>query len=202
MKLLTLILSVIPCFIFAQTEGERSEIDTIKPSLDELYHFGTTNSGALKEGWKKFDNELIDRVYYPKDWEIFENFMGTVFMITSPLSETDAFAENISLTRQAIKTSTQTLTLESYVEIRTQENQKYLENFDIIEERDGSYLNDPAKIVVSTGKKDDVLFKIKQYFFIKGNWIYLYTYSAELDVFEEFESIDEDIYKSLRINKK
>ena len=49
MKLLTLILSVIPWFIFAQTEVGASTTDTIKPSVVELYNFGTVNSNALRK---------------------------------------------------------------------------------------------------------------------------------------------------------
>lgn len=200
MKLLTLILSVVPCFIFAQTQKGTSTIDTIKPVAAELYNFGMVNTSALKKGWKKFDNELVDRVHYPKDWEIFENFMGTIFMITSPLSEKDdAFAENVSLTRHGPTTSTKTLTLEEFIEKRTNDTENYLENFKIVEESDAFYLNTPAKIVVFTGEKDEVLFKIKQCFFIKGDWIFLYTYSAEVDVYESFKDINKDIYKSLRI---
>ena len=129
--------------------------------------------------------------------------MGTVFMITSPLTgKDDAFAENISLTSQLITTPNKTLTLEEFIKIREEENKKYFEEFEVVEEQDGFYLNDTAKIVVFTGVKNDVSFKIKQYFFIKGKFIYLYTYSAETSVFEELEEIDKDIYKSLRVNKK
>lgn len=203
MKLLTLILSVIPWFIFAQTETRTNETDTVKPSVAELYNFGTVNSNALKEGWKRFDNELIDRVHYPKDWEIFENFMGTVLMIKSPLSgKDDAFAENISLTSQPISSSNQTLTIEEFIKKRGEENEKYFEEFEVVEEFDGFYMNDTAKIIVFTGIKNDVAFKIKQYFFVKGKFIYLYTYSAEVSVFEELEEVEKDIYKSLRVNRK
>jgi hypothetical protein len=200
MKLLTLILSVIPCFIFAQTQTETNTADTIKPSSEELYTFGTGNTNTLKEGWEKFDNELIGRVHYPNDWKIVENFMGTLFMITSPLSEKDdVFAENISLTSQSITASNQTLTLEKFIVNQKKENNNYFEEFEVVEESDSFYLNDPAKVVVFTGNKNDVSFKIKQYFFIKGNFAYIYTYYAEINVFKQFNNIATDIYKSLRL---
>jgi len=203
MKLLTLLLSVIPCFIFAQVQIETNKTDTVKPSSAELYSFGTVNTNSLKEGWKKFDNELIDRVHYPKDWEIFENFMGTILMITSPLSsKDDAFAENITLISQSIKSSNTILTLEEFIKSRSDENKNYFDEFEVVEESDDFYLKSPAKVVIFKGKKNDVLFKIKQYFFTKGEIFYLYTYSAEVDVFEEYEQISADVYKSLRVYKK
>ena len=64
-----------------------------------------------------------------------------------------------------------------------------------------TYLNSPATVIVFTGKKNEVSFKIKQYFFVKGDFIYLYTYSAKIDVFDELEDISTDIYKSLRVSK-
>ena len=36
-----------PCFIFAQEQTDANKRDTIKPSSEELYNFGTVNTNAV-----------------------------------------------------------------------------------------------------------------------------------------------------------
>jgi hypothetical protein len=201
MKLLTLIFGVVPLFLFAQGEkGIVEDPDTIKPTAEKLYSFGTGIDNSVRQGWKLFDNDMVARIHYPKEWEFIENFMGTILVIKSPLTgDKDPFAENISLTREFLLVNNKTFTLEDIILKKREECKNYFTDFTIIEEIDATYQNGVAKTVIFSGKKSNIEFKIQEYFFLKGDVAYIYTYTAEATVFETFKSIADDIYKSLRV---
>ena len=211
MKFLALILSVLPCCLLAQI-GTNTTIDTTEPSvLSKLYEvdsmtFGNAGSVKLQEGWKRFNNEHVSNVDFPKNWKIVENFMETVFLIKEPIIEEengDVFAENVNLVRefaQSSKSDDANFSLNNYVEEKIVEHRNYFEDFDIIEHKDGLYRNDRAVILLFTGKASNIEFKIKQCFFLLNEHVYIFSFTAQTDQFDNYLPIATDIYKSLKVN--
>ena len=202
MRFLALIISVLPCFLFAQSTTNTT--DTTKPSAKaELYNFGTGNEFALKEGWKRFENSDISKVDCPKDWEVVENFMETVFLIKeATANKEDVFAENVNLVRttaQSSKSDDADFSLNNFVEETLVDHRNYFEEFELLEQKDGRYQKIKAVILILKGKANDIHFKIKQCFFILNDYIYTFTFTSQKDSFDDYISTANDIYKSLII---
>lgn len=199
MKFLALLFSVLPCFLFAQFTT-----DTIKPSAKaELYNFGTGNDFALKEGWKRFENDDISKVDCPKDWEVVENFMETVFLIKeTTTNKGDLFAENVNLVRttaQSSKSDDADFSLNNFVEETLVDHRNYFEDFELLEQKDGRYQTQKAIVLIFKGKANEINFKIKQCFFLLNEYVYTFTFTSQTDSFDEYISMANDIYKSLII---
>lgn len=185
---------------YAHGKLPQSLCDTLDPETDLLYNFGAALHSA-KEGWREANSTTVKKIHHPKDWEFVENFLGTIFIIKSPLtSKTDDFSENVTLTKEVMNKNGLLLSLEKYVANKIKEHQSYFENLTIITENSmAQHLEQPSEVLLFTAQKNETTFKILQHFFVKNGMVYIFSYTAEVDLFDTYKAIANDIFKSLEL---
>jgi eukaryotic-like serine/threonine-protein kinase len=151
----------------------------------------TLNSGTSNNlNWKQYTDKIIGmKIQYANTWHQndAQNILtGEKAIFISPQeSPTDKYQENVSIRVEKL-TNPQT-TLSSYSESAIAEIQKYYQGVKIIESSATSLSKQPAKLVVYTGKDENLLpIKNLEVWTIDRGKVYILTYKAEPDRYYQY----------------
>ncbi len=166
--------------------------------LSGVVSFAEEETGISLEQYNNAEFNL--NINYPSDWEVQENFMGTVAIFLSPQeSPTDQFRENLNIVTQDL--TQQPMTLDEYFETSIAQIKQLMTDFQQVSSEKVNFLNEEAYSIIYTATQGSFKVKIMQYLYIKDNTAYVVTYSAEEENYNQYISIIEQMLNSFRIRR-
>ncbi len=133
-------------------------------------------------------------IRYPDKWEInASGYMGTKFIILSPVEENDVFRENINLIIQDL--STYDINLDDFAQLS--ENQiktQFGENSIIEHKKEGNHYK-----IIYQGAQNGIDMMFEQYYFLKDKKAYILTFTSIPTAFDAYKQIAEEILSSFTI---
>lgn len=161
-----------------------------------------TESPALMEdvtpppGLELYRNpEFSFSIAYFPDWELQEDFMGTVVVFLSPQENSaDQFRDNINIVVEDL--GAVELDLDEYIELSTTALESLITDFDLLESHDLDLAGVPAKEIIFTGSQGVFELKWWQVYLIKNDQAYVITFTAEADFFDDYIEFAEDMVAS------
>lgn len=132
---------------------------------------------------------------YPAIWTKQEK-SNAIFFLSPKESEKDMFQENINLMLQDL--SQQPMNLDQYTELT---KKQVIDNFGasaIVSLKSTTIAGQKGKEFVYNMNYQGRSLKLKQYWFIKGNIAYLFSYTAEPSQYEKYEKTATEIIKSFK----
>jgi len=133
---------------------------------------------------------------YPASWAKQEK-SNAIFFLSPKENEKDLFQENVNLMLQDL--SQQSMSLEQYTELT---KKQVVDNFGasaIISLKNTTIAGQQGKEFVYSMNYQGRSLKLKQYWFIKGNIAYLFSYTADPTKYEKYESVVTEMIKSFKI---
>lgn len=134
--------------------------------------------------WQEYtDNVNHFSLKYPESWEM-RHRVGAIVFLTPKEDEHDKFQENVGLMLQDL--SQQPMNLEGYTEITKKQIVTNLGESAIISLKSATLAGQQTKEFIYNMNYQGKSLRIKQYWFIKGNVAYLFTYTAELAEYSKY----------------
>lgn len=156
-------------------------------------------SCSFRENWPTyFDNINHFSISYPESWTK-EKANGSIAFLSAKESSNDMFCENVNLMLQDL--SQQPLTLEQYTNVTKKQVVDNLGVSAILSIKDITLSGQQAKEFIYNMDYQGRKLKMKQYWFVKDNLAYLFTYTAEPSQFDRYESIATKIVTSFKFSK-
>lgn len=161
--------------------------------------FVALNLIAQNKDLKTFTTKSYS-VQYPKNWEfssdkINKNF--STFMIKSPLENTlDTFQENINLAFEDLSKYNSKIDLDIYIVSAKANILKMLPDIKILTENKGILSKYDSYNIEYTGTYESYKLKWRQVIILKNKKVYILSYTANEDNFNDFYNITDDIIKS------
>jgi len=164
-----------------------------------------TSDGNTDTGKNSTDNFLIYsneeysfKLSYPKEWTKYDDAMGTLVAFVAPKDgENDPFSENINVVVQDL--SSQTVTLDQYVQASEEEIKQYISNADIISSKKTKLGENNAYKLVFSGEQGIYRIKWMQIYVVKNNFAYVFTFTAEDSQYDKYISQVEEIMNSIEL---
>lgn len=150
-------------------------------------------------GWKTM-NENGYSIQYPESWDLNKSRqMGMSFIILSKLaSKQDKFKENVNLMIQDL--TGQNINLDRYVQISEGQISTMLTNVKFTESHRLNENNSEFHKFIYTADQGIYKLKTEQYLWLKNEKAYILTLSCEVDQYEKYKKIGEQILNSFRFN--
>ncbi len=146
----------------------------------------------LKHTGKNFE------IYYPASWHKQEQ-ANVVYFLSPKENEKDMFLENVNLVLQDL--SQQPMNLEHYTELSIKQIKENFGDSVIVSMKVTTLAGQEAKELVYNMNYQGRKLKLKQYWFIKGNTAYLFTYTAESSQYDKYEKTATEIIRSFTFTK-
>jgi hypothetical protein len=161
--------------------------------------FTSSAQTELQEGWV-IEEKTAFSISHPEEWEFNESGqMGTTFIMLSPLAtEEDDFRENVNLLMQNLKGLK--LDLDAYIEISEGQVSQIFPDGDIIKSKRHTSGTDEFHEIIYTGKQSDFDLKFRAFCWLKDDYAYVLTLTCEVDQYENYETIGEEILSSFILN--
>lgn len=137
-------------------------------------------------------------VSYPREWELVQSGqMGTSFILFAKQSSAqDQFRENVNLLIQNL--AGMKIDLDKYVEISEGQIKTMITNGNIIESKRIVENGSSFHKEIYTGDQGVLKLKFEQYYWVKKEKAYVLTFTAEVNQFDNYKGIGEEILKSFR----
>ncbi len=154
--------------------------------------------GQKSKGWRTFETDEFS-IQYPNNFELnTSGLIGTKFVLFSEqTSDKDLFRENVNLVSQNI--SGQNIDLDKFVEISKKQLEIMIPNGKLIESKRISNENKEFQRFIFSGTQGQSNLKWLQYFFIKNDKVYVLTLTCEINQYDKYVSVGEDIMKTFVI---
>lgn len=149
-----------------------------------------------KENMVKYTGKNYEMLY-PSSWAKQEK-SNAIFFLSPKENEKDMFQENVNLMLQDL--SQQPMSLEQYTELT---KKQVTDNFGaaaIVSLKNITIAGQQAKEFVYNMNYQGRSLKLKQYWLIKGNVAYLFSYTAEPSKYEKYETIVTEMIKSFKFS--
>jgi serine/threonine-protein kinase len=135
---------------------------------------------------------------YPENWV--QQFTSNTLMFLSPREDDkDLFQENVNLMLQDL--SNQSMSLEQYTELSQKQTMDHIDSSAIISLKNATIEGQQAKEFIYNLSYHERNLKVKQYWFIKDNIAYVFTYTAEQSQFSNYESTAMEMIRSFKFVK-
>ena len=137
------------------------------------------------------------KIDYHPHWNIGE-YPGTLLALLSPLvGPEDQYRKNLNITREALPNSS--MSLEYYVNLSIEQLKEGLTNFRLLESSSAaSFVRGKAHKLIYNGTSGIFYLKFMQIFTMMDNFVYILTYTAENNHYEEFFNDVKKMIKSFR----
>lgn len=156
----------------------------------------TVSTFAQKNNEYKTDDFLVE---YPKNWRLdTSGQMNSTFILFSELKEEDLLNENINLLIQDL--TNQGFTMKSYAKLSENQIKKMVPDGVIIKSKFSE--NKEHYEMIWSGIVSGRKLKFKQYFFLKGEKVYVLTLTTLPETYEEYISIGNEILNSFKLKNK
>lgn len=143
----------------------------------------TTTQVTTTSGFLSYTNsgEKLS-ISYPSARTVQEGSFNSIVMFFTPLGDGDTFKENAGITKEALP---EKMTLDAYYNSARDLLSGAIKDFKEISVTDTTINNLPAKKVVFAGKQDAFSIQWQQYVILKDTTIYVITYTALIDTFNQ-----------------
>jgi len=137
------------------------------------------------------------KIDYHPHWNIGE-FPGTLLAFLSPLvGPEDQYRENLNITREELPNAN--ISLEHYINLSIEQLKRGLTNFRLLESSSAASLaKGKAYKLIYNGTSGIFYLKFMQIFTIMDNLVYIFTYTAENNHYDEFLDDAKKMIKSFR----
>jgi hypothetical protein len=132
-------------------------------------------------------------IQYPEEWAK-QTVPNAIAFLSPKENKNDVFQENVNLMLQDI--SQQPINIEQYTEITKKQITKNAGDSAIISLKSVVLAGQKSKELIYKVKYQGRDLKFKQYWFIKEQTVYLFTYTAEPDQYEKYEKTATEIIQS------
>jgi hypothetical protein len=138
-------------------------------------------------------------VKYPGNWDIDRSGqMDTSFIIFAKQSSVeDKFRENVNLLIQNL--SGLNIDLDKYVEISEGQIKTLITNGHILESKRLNAEGVPFHKEIYSGDQGTFKLKFEQYYWVKDEKAYVITFTTEINQFDSYKEIGEEILKSFKL---
>ena len=135
------------------------------------------------------------KINYPINWEKRVAKMNTIVAFVAKLENPlEKFRENFTI--MARETKLESSSIDQLIDIEITQLKESFLDFQLIRKKKTTLSQIPAYLLIYTGKKKDLEVKIMQYYTIKDNLIYLFTYTTEIEKYEKFLKTIKKMIKS------
>lgn len=171
--------------------------------LISLLTFGQTIEKSVQSGIQEEWTSLNENGYsiqYPKNWDLDKSGqMGTSFIVLSQLSsQQDQFRENVNLLIQDL--TGMNIDLDKYVEISEGQIRTMITNGKLLDSKRQSSNGTEFHKVIFTGDQGIYQLKFEQYYLIKNGKAYVLTLTCEINQYDKYKEIGEQILSSFKLN--
>lgn len=135
-------------------------------------------------------------IAYPENWYKQDN-SNAVFFVSPMESSRDLFKENVNIILQDL--SKQPMTLEEYTQLSKKQVSDAYGSSAIISIKNKKVAGQPAKEMVFRRTYQAGYLKLKQYWFIKGHYAYLFTYTADESSYANYQSLINEMVDSFKL---
>jgi len=122
-------------------------------------------------------------IQFPREWTFQENVYGASVMFFSPLAKDDILRENLGIIKKELDKE---YTLTDYYTITQPELQKLIPNFTEVSNETLQINGIDAQKLIYKGTQGDVKLQWEQVYLIKNKVVYIITYTATEDTFDEY----------------
>ena len=152
-------------------------------------------SFAFQQKWITY-TESINKftIRYPEEWTQTNN--NRLAFLSPKENDKDQFQENVNIILQDL--SKQPMTLDQYTEISKKQIVDNLGSNAIVSLKSLTMAGQQAKEFVYDMNYQGKNLKVKQYWFIKNNTAFLFSYTAESPKFDKYQAIADNIIKSFK----
>lgn len=159
--------------------------------------YGCSQSVVLSQ--KKNYNTDAYNILYPESWKPdTSKMMGTDLVIFSPLeNEEDKFSENINIMIQDL--DNQNIDLERYKEISDNQIRELFADSEVFESAVIKSNGADYYKMIYTMMQGDFRLKITSICFIKNDKAYLATFTVELDKYDNYKKVGNEILSSFKL---
>ncbi len=152
--------------------GKATPSDVTSSETQPTNHFQAYQSQA--------DNFSIQ---FPGGWTFQENVYGASVMFFSPLAKDDTLRENLGIVKKELDKE---YTLTEYYTATQPELQKLIPNFTEVSNETIQINGIDAQKLIYKGTQGDVKLQREQVYLIKNKVVYIITYTATEDTFDEY----------------
>ncbi len=159
----------------------------------------TITAFSVSGNWKTYTNYANHyTMNYPENWV--QQFTNNTLVFLSPREDDkDWFQENVNVMLQDL--SQQSMSLEQYTELTQKQTIDHIGSSAIIALKNATIVGQRAKEFIYNLSYQGRNLKVKQYWFIKDNIAYLFTYTAEQSQFSNYESTAIEMIRSFKFVK-
>ncbi len=150
--------------------------------------------------WLTLDNSAFE-IKYPNDWESNNSGLaGTTFILFSELTDAnDKFRDNVNLIMQDV--AGYNLTLEGYIEISLTQLPSIVPGSKVLVNETLNTEDGPFQKLIYTGKQGEFDLKFEQYIWLVEEQVFVLTLTCEIDTFEQYQKVGEEIMESFIIKE-
>ncbi len=136
-------------------------------------------------------------ITFPADWSKKEDVPGIDVMYLAPPNKED-FTNDATVN---VKTGPlpKEINLEKFYSVNVENLKKSFKDFKVIEEGERKINGVDSKFIVYTYDQSGMDITIRQYFLIKDNYAYLFTFGAESKYYKDFSSVFDEILASVKL---
>ncbi len=135
-------------------------------------------------------------IQFPGGWTFQENVYGASVMFFSPLTKDDTLKENLGIVKKELDKE---YTLNDYYTTTQPELQKLIPNFTEVSNETMQINGIDAQKLIYKGTQGDVKLQREQVYLIKNKVVYIITYTATEDTFDEYINDVETTISSLQL---
>lgn len=135
---------------------------------------------------------------YPEKWEVKENENMLAFLSPTE-NENDIFQENVNLIIQDL--SAQPMTLDEFTKLSQDQLKQYLAKAPVTKLTHTTLVGQKADQLEYSAEYQGFKLKLRQYWFIKDNKAYVFTYTANEATFQQYLAPADQIIKSFKFIK-
>ncbi len=154
-----------------------------------------TLGGCTQEKMVKYTGKNYEMLY-PVSW-VKQERSNAIFFLSPKENEKDLFQENVNLMLQDL--SQQPMNLEQYTDLTKKQVISSFGALAIVSLKNTTISGYPAKEFVYNMNYQGRNLKLKQYWLIKENIAYLFSYTTEPTKYEKYENIVTKIIKSFSL---
>ena len=156
-----------------------------------------TLASCSQENMIKYTGKNYE-ILYPASWAKQEK-LNVIFFLSPQENEKDLFQENVNLILQDL--SQQSMSLEQYTELTKKQVTDNLGASAIISLKNITIAGQKGKEFVYNMNYEGKHLKLKQYWFIKENIAYLFSYTAQPEQYAKYENIATEMIQSFKFTK-
>lgn len=160
--------------------------------------WGQTAQKERTSAWKTYGDQSFS-INYPGDWSLdTTSYKAARFiLLSSPSSAEDRFKENINLIVQNLEDAS--FDLDKFSELSISQVKTMINNSKILESKRMKANGLDFHKIVYSGTQGEYKLSFEQYYWVMNQKAYVLTFTSELNQFEAYREVAEQIMNSLKL---